>query len=419
MDIKKFCSDLGFDADFASKLEPFQDLLRTNSSEDFPPFMEKSFYTQYYPLCGGPAADTVYPAMEEVARIVRANPAAARYASMLHYAFFLAPSFIQSIPWRSPEAVFGRNAGIFQLLVAMSCLPLVRRKHAELNIPEKYMIGTAQWIGGTIGIYAAAHDGYPGHTITQSHWLRLSVDGRLFRIGRLEFLPRFWSDGFPAVYRRKNSRSLAVLCLDGWAFDAQGFRADPEKNSLAHVTSLKFVDGKVTGTPVTPYGKPLFEREITLDLNDWEPLWAPWEPQYTVHIPGGGGMTLEAVRNSLAEAVKFFHDHLGQDIKVFTCCSWILNPVWERELPDSNLAALQRNVFMTPCPPPGGNPGLFFVYGEHGCDPRQRSCTTALHQAFRRIFVRGEPLRAGCMILPADDVEFFGTEYYRRNYVQP
>ena len=35
-----------------------------NSSEDFPPFMEKSFYTQYYPLCGGPAADTVYPAME-------------------------------------------------------------------------------------------------------------------------------------------------------------------------------------------------------------------------------------------------------------------------------------------------------------------------------------------------------------------
>ena len=205
---------------------------------------------------------------------------------MLHYAFFLAPSFIQAIPWRSPEAVFGRNAGIFQLLVAMSCLPLVRQKHAELNIPEKYMIGTAQWIGGTIGIYAAAHDGCPGHTITQTHWLRLSVDGRLFRIGRLEFLPRFWSDGFPAVYRRKNSRSLAVLCLDGWAFDEQGFRVDPEKTAPAHVTSLKFANGTVKGIPVSPYGKPLFERELTLDLNDWEPLWAPWEPQYTVHIPG-------------------------------------------------------------------------------------------------------------------------------------
>ena len=156
MDIQKFCSDLGFDAGFASKLEPFLDLLQANSSEDFPPFMEKSFYTQYYPLCGGPAADTVYPAMEEVARIVRSNPAAARYASMLHYAFFLAPSSIQWLPWQSPEAVFGRNTGIFQLLVAMSCLPLVRRKHAELKIPEKYMIGTAQWIGGTIEIGRAS-----------------------------------------------------------------------------------------------------------------------------------------------------------------------------------------------------------------------------------------------------------------------
>ena len=129
-------------------------------------------------------------------------------------------------------------------------------------------------------------------------------------------------------------------------------------------------------------------------------------------------MTLDAVRNSLIEAVKFYHDFLGQDVKVFTCSSWILNPVWEQELPDSNLAALQRNVFMTPCPPPGGNPGLFFVYGEPDCDPRQRPCTTALHQAFRRIFERGEPLRSGTMIIPAADIESFGTEYYRRQFTR-
>ena len=337
---------------------------------------------------------------------------------MLHYAFFLAPSCIQSIKWLSPEAVFGRNTGIFHLMLAMSCLPLVRKKHIELNIPEKYMFGTAQWIGSTIGIYAAAHDGYPGHTFSQTHWLRASVDGRLFRIGRLEFLPRYWTADFPAVYRRKNSGSLAVLCTDGWAFDEQSFRVDPEKSAPVHVTRLKFFNGKVSGIPVSPYGKPLFDRELTLDLNDWEPLWSPWEQQYTIHIPGGGGMTLEAVRNSLIEAVKFYHDYLGQDIKVFTCSSWILNPVWEQELPNSNMAALQRNVFMTPCPPPGGNPGLFFVYGEHGCDPRQRPCKTALHQAFRRIFERGEPLRSGTMIIPASDVEFFGTEYYRRQFTQ-
>ena len=74
---------------------------------------------------------------------------------------------------------------------------------------------------------------------------------------------------------------------------------------------------------------------------------------------------------------------------------------------------------MTPRLPPDGRSGLFFVYGEHDCDPRERPCKTALHQAFRRIFERGEPLRSGGMILPAADVEFFGTEYYRKNFIQP
>ncbi len=416
MNMQKLCNELGFDAGFASKLEPFRDLLQANSSGDFPAFMEAGFYTQYYPLCGGPAPEMIYPAMAEVARIVRANPAAARYASMLHYAFFQAPSFIQALPWPSPEAVFGRNTGIFQLMVALSCLPLVRRKHAGLNLPDKYMAGTARWIGGTIGIYAAAHDGYPGHSMKQTRWLRLSVDGKLFRIGRLEFLPRLWSPGFPAVYRRKGDRTLAVLCLDGWAFDAQGFRVDPEKTSPAFTAKLIFRNGKVTGTPVTPYGMPAAGRELTLDLREWEPLLAPWEEAYSIHIPAGGGMTLDAVRDSLTEAVNFFHDRLGREVKVFTCSSWILNPAWERELPDSNMAALERNVYMTPCPPPGGNPGLFFVYGEDGCDPRQRPCTTSLHQAFRRILDRGEELRFGSMFIPASEVQFLGQEYYRKKY---
>lgn len=416
MNLQNFCHQMHFEADLFSRLEPFQHLLWDNSSEDLPAFMKPDFYREYYPLCGGPAPETVYPLMEQVGDILRSDPAAARYASMLHYAFFQAPPFIQGLPWPSPEAVFGRNTGIFQLLVAMSCLPLVRRKHAELNLPEKYMIGTARWIGGTIGIYAAAHDGYPGHSMKQTRWLRLSVDGKLFRIGRLEFLPRLWSSVFPALYRRKSDRTLAVLCLDGWAFDAQGFRVDPEKTSPSFTAKLIFRDGKVTGTPVTPYGMPAAGRELTLDLREWEPLLAPWEEACSIHIPAGGGMTLDAVRESLTEAVKFFHDRLGREIKVFTCGSWILNPAWERELPDSNMAALERNVYMTPCPPPEGNPGLFFVYGEDDCDPRQRPCTTSLHRAFRRILDRGEALRSGNMFIPASDVQFLGQEYYRNKY---
>ena len=406
---------MGFDSSFLEQLMPYQELLWNNSSESFPPFMEKDFYTRYYPWCKGPDPAAIYPLMEEVCHIVRSNPAAARYASMLHFAMYK-PHPGLSVRWVSPEAVFGKNTGIFQLMVALSSLPEIAARHAELNLPEKYLRGQAEWIGGTIGIYAAAHNGYPGHTLRQSAWLRYSVLGELFHVGRLEFLSGKWLPQMPAVYRSRKDHSLAVLCLDGWAFDSEGFRVDPNVRRPAFISRLNVCGGHVTGVPVSPLGKPVFGREMTLSLSEWEPLCSPWENCPSVHIPAGGGLTVGAVKQSLIDAVKFYHDFLNTDVKVFSCVSWILNPAWERELPNSNLADFQKNVYLTPCVPPEGNPGIFFVYGIDNCDPREKPQTTSLHKAFCRIFDRGEALRSGGMFLPASDVELYGTEYYRKKY---
>lgn len=416
MDFEDFSREIGFSEDFIQKLMPHRQILWEHSAEDVPFFMEKDFYTRYYPFCNGPDPAEIYPLMEEVCRIVRTRPAAARYASMLHYAYYVAKPMI-NLRWPSPEGIFGRNAGIFQLMIAMSALPLIEAKHAELKLPVKYFLDECKWLCGTIGIYAAAHEGYPGHTMGQCYWLRYSVNGELFRIGRLEYLPCRWEPGFPAVYRNRKTGSLAVLCLDGWAFDAEGFRVDPAVSQPSFTTSLTFFDGKVTGTPISPYGKPVRDREMTLVLSEWEPLCTPWESCMTIHIPGGGGMTSEAIRNSLIEARMFYHRYLKQDMRVFTCSSWILNPAWERELPESNMADFQRNCYMTPPYPPGaGRHGIFFIYGDENCDPRTRPQTSRLHQVFCRMMDRGEPLRWGAMFIPADEVEHYGTEYYRKNW---
>ena len=413
MDFSDFCRSMGFGEELVRQLAACRDELWQNSSEEFPFFMEESFYTRYYPLCGGPAPETVYPLMAEVASAVRANPAAARYAAMLRYALFLAPKPL-SVSWIEPRSVFGRNTGIYHLMIALSSLPLVEACHARLGLPEKYAAGIARWIGGTIAIHLAG-TGMPGHFLQQTHWLRHAIEGRLFRLGRLEFLPQPWSEFMAAVYRRRSDHALAVLCRDGWAFNEEGFRVDPAVTAPAFVTELTFFDGQVSGTPVDPCGKPVRGTVRTLDLSEWEPICAPWEKAVTIHIPAGGGMTMTAVRDSLIEAVAFFRQYLHWDVKVFTCASWILNPAWERELPDSNLAMFQRNGYMTPCPPPSGKPGMFFVYGRSNADPRELPCTTKLHQAFRRIFERGEPLRTGVLFIPADEVEKFGTEPYRRS----
>ncbi|MBQ9336720.1 MAG: hypothetical protein IJS14_05425 [Lentisphaeria bacterium] len=412
MEFSDFCRRMGFEADLIRQLDACRAELWDNSSEEFPFFMEESFYTHYYPLCRGPEPETVYPLMAEVASAVRSDPAAARYASMIRYALFLAPKPLK-ITWVEPRERFGRNTGIYHLMIALSALPLVEARYARLGLPEKYAADLAQWIGGTIGIHLAG-TGVPGHFLQQTYWLRHAIEGRLFRIGRLEFLPLPWGEDMAAVYRHRSDRSLTVLCRDGWAFDEEGFRVDPASVKPAFTTKLTFFGGQVSGTPVDPFGKPIRGAVRTLDLSEWEPLCAPWEKAVTIHIPGGGGLTPDAVRDSLAEAVRFYHTYLHWDVKVFTCASWIVNPAWERELPDSNLAAFQRNGYMTPCPVPSGKPGMFFVYGRSHADPRELPCTTRLHQAFRRIFERGEPLRTGVLFIPADEVEMFGTEHYRK-----
>ena len=416
MDIQEFGKRMKFDDDTLKKFEPGWQELLEHSSDSLPDFMRKEFYTKYYPLCKGPENSLIFPAMEKVERILESNPAAARYAWMLHYALLLAPKNIHNMPWREPVEVFGKNSGIFLLMIALSALPLVRKKHEELNLPEKYMHGIAEWIGGTIGIYAAAHNGQPGHTITQTYWLRYSINGELFRIGRLEFLPGVWNPELPAVYRNRNDRSLAVLCQDGWAFDKEGFRVDPEQKTPAFTAKLIFMDDSITGTPISPYGFPVPEQTVTLNRKDWEPVCAPWEKNLTIHIPGGGGITTEALYQSLRDAKEFYKKYFGEDYKVFTCMSWLFNPAWEKELPESNIAKWQKQVYLTPPLPPAGMPGYFFVYGTVNGDPRSQPVTSSLHKAFCNIIERGEPLRWGGMFFMAEDIEEYGTEYYRKQW---
>ncbi len=412
MDLHSFCSDMGFDADTENLLFPCWEKLCANTAAELPFFMKPEFYRKYYPLCQGP--NGVLERMDEVARITASDPNCMRYAAMLHYGLYLAvPQMpLQKMPL--PEKKYGDNAGIFQLLAAMSSLPLIAETQKAMGLPESQLAATAEWLGGTIAIYAAAHHGIPGHTPQQSAWLRHHIDGKLFRIGRLEYMPDIWGGYMPAVYRSRKTGALTVLSRDQWMFDSAGLRLPECTEKPAFTSRLKFLDGHVTGTPISPYGRIQTGRKVSLDLNEWEPLCADWDPVLHIHIPGGGGMSVSAVRESLLAARQFFRKYFSTDVKVFCCASWILNPVWEKELPDSNLAALQRNVYMTPAFR-SENCGLFFVYGQD-CDPRTQPRTSRLHEAFCRIYDRNEPLCAGCMFIPASDLEHFGTEYYRRTY---
>lgn len=208
-----------------------------------------------------------------------------------------------------------------------------------------------------------------------------------------------------------------VFCRDKWRFMPDGSipQISTPDSELVPV-KLKILDNHVTGTPVTPYGKVLIGRKVTIDLAEWEGICQPWELVPSIHIPGGGGMKPELVKQSMLDAKEFFRKYFKQDVKLFVCASWILNPDWETELPDSNLAKFMREGYMTPFGRAGGRDGIFFIFGRTDNEaPLTYPAHNTMQQAFHRLLKAGRPLRSGAVFFLTDKLDRFGTQYYRNH----
>ena len=414
MTIDEFCAAMGFGLAEKRILEEIWDeAVKTAPPSGVPAFMTMEFCRNYYPMTGGDLKHL--SRMEEVCRIVEQAPEGALYAWILHYGIFLrkVPANFGGFPL--PSKVFGENAGIFQLMIAVSALPLIEKTLERMKIPHSYVLDIAKWTGGTIGLFEMGNNGIPGHTLQQTGWIRNYIDGRLFRIGRFEFLMHEYPPWMPAVYRNRKDGSLMVLCRDGWRFLQDGCRPKAGTPDTEVVfTRLKIIDNHVTGTPVTPRGEVFLGRKVTIDLAEWEALCKPWELTPSIHIPAGGGMKPELAKESLIEAKEFFRKYFKQDIRMFICHSWILNPDWESELPDSNLTKFMREGYMTPGLESDGRDGVFFVFGrtDHD-DPLTYPAVTSVQKAFHRILQSGRRLRCGAVFFLTDKLDRFGTQYYR------
>ena len=324
MELEKFCNILGFDGDYAEKLAPYYCDLYAKSSDELPFFMKREFFTEYYPLCRRNDNNEIFARMAEVCAEAEKNPVVCRYALMIYYALFVSEKPLLSFPWLAPEKIFGENEGIFPLLIALGALPLIRQKHAEIGLDESYMHGIADWIGVTLDIYAAAHNGIKGHPFRMTYWLRYSIDCELFRIGRLEFFDSKYYADMPFIYRNRNNGKLAVLCRNNWTFDKDGFRVKSDSNEVDFTAELCEENGVVSGIWIDPCGFPVKDKKITLDLAQWELVCAEDEICSTLHIPGGGGMTLERIRESLVMAKKFYREVFKREVKFFCCHSVVL-----------------------------------------------------------------------------------------------
>lgn len=151
---------------------------------------------------------------------------------------------------------------------------MIEATHRRYGIPEHYAADSASWIGGSSLLFNQSHGNLPGFLLNQIRWLRCSIDGTLFRIGRLEFKMTTVPSHVPAIYRNAEGRTL-LLCGDGWFLNKDGLRVRMDSPDAAFKTTLDHIDGSVTGTPISPLGVALPGKTVTLSDSEWKPLISP------------------------------------------------------------------------------------------------------------------------------------------------
>lgn len=279
-------------------------------------------------------------------------------------------------------------------LAIASCVEYTSKLLKARGLPND--IATAALRLPEIGVreYMRRQNGEAGYLLLD--WYQLSVDAKLFILGRLEFeLPhKFGSNS--VVFR--NADGKTIILADGETFHRSGMPLGAkgcEDEKGAWRADIVETEESWTGYPYSEKG---FVRSvpITLDKSEWRVALKKGDDVVAVHIPAGGGLTPEAVDKSLAACVEFLKKYYPEyKYKAFICHSWMMNPRLEEMLGDeSNIAKFVKR-FNHIADKTSGDAVFYFIY----LKPRGTQITidalpenTRLERETKRIYQSGDVL---------------------------
>ena len=316
--------------------------------------------------------------------------------------------------WPILDGALGELSGAFYLLIALEAIPRMRAVHQRRDIPEPISRDTCSHYPEPVRLYRDHHEGQFGMLPRALYWLRNHIQGDLYRLGRLEYMVKPFRGQLKA-FRHRETRAVIALALAESRFDAEGFVA---RSDTAEVweAGLEERDGSVVGFPIAPQGRGV-DREVSLPLDEWDLALSPGDAILETHIPGGGNMTLDRCRESMAQALEFFPRYFPeQSFAGFACGSWILNPQLEQIYrQDSNMVQWQRELYLFPIPS-GDRSGIYFVFGKDDVDLAAAPRDTSLRRALLDHMVAGGRLISGGMFMLLEDFGGFGTQVYREQW---
>lgn len=337
--------------------------------------------------------------------------------ALFHYDNICALERCYTKAWRRGERLLpadltGITVDRMLLLKVLAALlaPLIRARHAEMNLPESVTGESCRALGQAFRAMAE----YPDALMKNLHWTGKYYRDIMFKTGIFVYRLARLSEKLPVWgFRQRATGRVLALASDGVKVDREGLICVDDAAAPEFTTSLRRTSREITGNLARADGRIVAQR-VTLAPDDWENVLAPEALTAEIHIPPGRPMVGADCGASMRAAAEIIRRHLPQhDVRCFTCMSWILNPEWLELLPASNMARFMRELYLFPIRS-SPTAGIDFVFRKSAAEldlktaPRQ----SRLQRVMLEKLEKREPLHAGGMFMLLDDVAHFGTQYY-------
>ncbi len=243
---------------------------------------------------------------------------------------------------KNPE---GGHALAYDMLPGLSVaagIPAAIARMRERGIPEDKILGSVVSIEKTVKSYRERFGGASGFHLLA--WHQLTLDGRLYFVGRLQIEVPAEFRVAATVYRHTDGRTVTLA--NGTPLHRSGYA----------LGALHFEDAEGAWTPTVTetgeayIGHPYDERgyvemtPMTLAKSEWTPILTKGDPVVALHIPGGGKLDDALVSETMAEIREFLATYFKDcNYRAFTCWSWMMDPQLDTMLgPDANITKFRR-----------------------------------------------------------------------------
>lgn len=312
------------------------------------PFLAEGSIREASRCCGQPAE--LESVLQSAAVRIRGDERLARFAWFLHRIYFHdpIPAPDNVFAWPCVARPLGEAAALIPALVLLAGVPHVRALHAQRGIPEAVTLATLDDIE-TWMRHFKRQTGYWG--LQNMGWPTHHLSGRLFRLGRLQFMHIPFKGPLRAFTHQQTGHTVALwdssikIRRDGYVDGTNGIF-----DEQARAPELTIAGGEVRGYRVHPKGYVLWEP-VALLLAEWEQVLGPGDPVLDLHIPEGSRMDSDACVDSLKRAVEFFPRYFPERLRAqaFVCETWFFDAQYQNILsPNSNIVRFQREFSLYP-----------------------------------------------------------------------